>query len=173
MAGYRFSDSDNKAFARLKEGDYILEVVGFGFGLTNSNEDKVDLKVSVVNPNDLNAKPHELQIREQLTLSEKAGWRVDTFLKSCGITLEKGADVEFDQKLRGRPGCTFIDLRGLRGWASVVDEPSQKDPKKIYSKVGTWYTNKGKVAARQYPPLDGSAGPTEMSAAEPGVVVPF
>jgi hypothetical protein len=174
MAGYKFGDSDNKEFSRLKEGDYILEVVGFGFGVSNQEgaPAQVDLKVSVVNPKDLSAPPHELRIRERLTLSEKAAWRVDTFLKSCGITLAKGVDVEFDSKLRNRPGCTFVDLRGLRGWGSIVDQPSRTDPKKIYSAVGTWYTNRDKVPRREYPPLDGSQ-PSEMSAAEAGAIVPF
>lgn len=172
MAGYRFSDSDNKAFARLKEGDYILEVVGFGFGLSGDGATKIELKVAAVNPKDLAALPHETKIRENLTLSEKAGWRVDTFLKACGVNLAKGADVEFDPKLRTRPGCTFIDLRGMRGWASVIDQPGTKDKTKIYNAVGTWYTNRDKIPPRQYPALDGSA-PAEMSAADSGAVVPF
>jgi cold shock CspA family protein len=173
-AGYRFGDNDNKVFQRYKEDDYILEVVGFGFGTSNEGAPQVKLDVSAVNPKDLDALPHPTKVQCRLTLSEAAGWFADTFLKSCGVPdLKKGEDLEFNPKFRGRPGSRFIDLRGLRGWGRIIDKPGMKDKTKLYNEVGTWYTNRDKIPPRPYAPIDGSAGPTEMSAAEPGVVVPF
>jgi hypothetical protein len=46
MAGYRFTDQENKEFTLLEDGDYPLEVVGFGFGVSTNGNEQVKLKLS-------------------------------------------------------------------------------------------------------------------------------
>lgn len=154
MAGYKFQDSDNMALL-VEPGDHIIEVVGYEFTLSKvGGHQQIKLKVTNVDPATLEVIPGKsAKWQDILTLSEKALWRADTFLKSCGANVAKGADIEFDPDERDREGAVFVDLRGLRGWALVGHRADDKNPAKKYNEVVTWYTNKPKVKRRDYPPL--------------------
>jgi hypothetical protein len=170
MAGYKFTDQENKEFTLLDDGDYPLEVVGYAFGVSGSGADQVKLKLSPLDPALMEVPKGAPVFQDMLTLSERAAWRADTFLKSAGIVVPVGADVEFDPSQRKRPGCFFVDLRGLRFWARVGREESEKQKGKFFQKVVTFYTNKEKIPKRDYPPFENAQG-RELAA--DGTEIPF
>lgn len=155
MASYRFKNSENIEFVLKKPGDYPVEVIGYKFGLSQAGDGQIELSFTTIDPKSLEPAPDSGKGRERLTLSEKAAWRVDTFLKCCGVVVPIDAEVEFDPDEMEKPenaGKHFVDLRGLRGWVSIVNEPDKDKPDRKYNKVGTWYTNKPKLPKREYPP---------------------
>lgn len=171
MASYKFRDSDNLVML-IEPGDYVLEVVGYELKLSTKGDPQIEVDVVNVDPKTLDRIPGKsTKFKDTLTLSEKAGWRVDTFLKSCGIQIAKDAEVEFDPEQRD-DGKVFVDLRGLRGWALVGQEPGTKDPTKKFQKVVTWYTNKEKIARRPYPSLP-EPGAVVQEVGADGKVIPF
>lgn len=158
MASYRFTNQENLEFLLLALGDYPLEIVGLSFGLSQGGDTKVELKIANIDSKTLEEVPGKsTRFRENITLSEKAAWRMDTLLKCCGVDVKPGEVLEFDPDERQKAiaeGKRFIDLRGLRGWGAVGHEPDKNNPQKKYNKVLTWYTNKQKLPKREYPPYD-------------------
>lgn len=156
MASYRFKNSENIEFVLKKPGDYPVEIIGYKFGLSKDGDAQIELKFSTVDPKTLEPDATSGKGQERLTLSEKATWRVDTFLKCCGVVVPMDSEVEFDPDEMEKPenaGKFFVDLRGLRGWASIINEQDQNKPDRKYNKIGTWYTNKPKLPRRIYPAL--------------------
>lgn len=139
MPGYKFGDSENRVFETVAKGDYILEVVGVEFGLSEGpktrGSDTATLRVRVDG--------REAPFDERLTFHPSCEWKIDTFIKSVNLLVDgkppaKGQQIEFTDRM----------LLGLRGWATVGVKQGIKDPTKQFNEVVTWLTNKEKLVKR-------------------------
>lgn len=141
----QFEDREN--LQAIEPQDAIVEVINYAFGLSKTGgHPQVILKCRV--------EGHGVTFEEYLTSSPAGAWRIDTFLKSCGVDVKVGQNVEFDPEefeAAKAEGAVCVELQGLRGWVSIIKEPGQKDPNKFYNKVGIWYTNKAKLPRKVYP----------------------
>lgn len=141
----QFQDRENAQ--TIEPCDAIVEVINYAIGVSQrGGHPQVILKLRV--------EGHGNVIEEYLTASPNAGWRIDTFLKSCGVEVKAGENVEFDPdefEAAKAEGVLCIELQGLRGHVSIIKEPGQKDPTKFYNKIGVWYTNKPKLERKHYP----------------------
>lgn len=157
MPVYQFQDSENIP-AVVEAGDYVIRVTETKFGLSQAGNAKVDLTLQIEKTGTI--------LYDTLTFTDKAFWRIDTFLKSCGVKLAKGQGVEFDPDVEPGPGEVFIPLVGLRGWATLFVDEYPKDSGRKKNKVLMWITNKEKLARiapppRQADPMDAPLTPSE------------
>lgn len=97
MASYRFQNRDNiDQYASVPNGDYILGIEAAEVALTKKGDDKIEVQLRVVHPLPAGVEKGPL-IYDHLLFSEKASWRIDTFLKSLGKQpKEKDVVVEID-----------------------------------------------------------------------------
>jgi hypothetical protein len=136
MPNYKYGDSDN-VLLFVELGDYVVEINDVAFGLSKQGNDKIDLKLKVEKTG--------TTVYDVLTFSEKAFWRIDTCLKSCGVKIAKGEDAEFNKE-RLKEGQRYIKLIGLRGWVTLGVEEYPVGSGKKKNKVLTWLTDKEKLA---------------------------
>lgn len=139
-----FNDAENRDFKIVPEGDYIFRVTDFTSGLSKGGK-------TSGSPNyegDLFLEGPNSTIPLQLIDHPSCDWKIDTFLKSAGIKLQKGEKFEFQEDKAKEMGVRWINPLGLRGWCRVIIEHYTKDGKERQSnKVGTFYTNMEKLPA--------------------------
>lgn len=63
----------------------------------------------------LEVQDHGCRVWENLIDHETCSWKIDVFLKSCGIRLNKGEHFEFVKNRADRLNCRWIDPIGLKG----------------------------------------------------------
>lgn len=117
---------DRGGFQLLEPGDYIALVEEAKEGQSQSGNPKIDLRLNVGGAN----------VYDTLTFTENAGWRIDTFLKSCGLAPEKGQFVDLTAKM----------CEGAVARVRIGKKPGIKDPSKIYNSVEAWLTDKESLA---------------------------
>lgn len=146
-----YTDQTNKP-ALLPEGDHIFEVTKFECGISNGGKTSGSDKYEVT----LRIEPQGNTIKENLIDHESCAWKLDCFLKCCGVTIAKGERYEFRQDLAAANNCRWINPVGFRGWCRVIQEHyTTKDGKPGTSnKLGIFYTDKEKLAPIPQPDLD-------------------
>jgi hypothetical protein len=122
----RVQFQDRGGFQLLEPGDYIAFVEEANEGTSNNGNPKIDLKLSVAGAT----------VYDTLTFTENAGWRIDTFLKACGLAPEKGQFVDVTAAMCER-AC---------GRVRVGKKPGLKDSSKVYNYVDAWLTDKESLA---------------------------
>lgn len=138
-----FNDSENKV-PFVPEADYILCVTDFEIGISNGSKtsgcEKYDVTFEVEGKGS--------KCFEQLIDHPNNIWKIDTFLKSAGITLKKGESYSFNKAEAEEKGIRWINPIGLRMWARLhVEEYSPKGSteKRKKNKVSCFYTDKAKL----------------------------
>lgn len=131
-----------------KPGDYILQVTGFEKGLSKgaktSGSDKFTLKLLVEQTGS--------KMRDDLVMTDNKFFAAknDCFLKSCGVKISNGQSFEFDREEAEKTGAQYVDLIGLRGWATIGyddgDANKARPEGQKYNKVLVWITNREKLA---------------------------
>lgn len=140
-----FKDQENKTFKLLPPGDYVYRVKTFESGLQTGQGKTVGSPFWELH---LEIEGHDCTVFERLIDHAVCDYKIDTFLKSSGVTVPKGTAFEFDQQAADASGAVHIDIIGLRGWCSLlVDEyqPAGKPEKQKRNKVACFYTNKPKL----------------------------
>jgi len=157
---FKFQDSENIPRV-VKDGDYIVEVIQADFGISKKGNDMVKLRLRIL--------PENVMVFDTLVFTDDAAWKVDTFLKSCGVKLNKGDNVEFDPKnfndsrlqddlegdiapthgetydLSNGGNAVFVAIIGLRGWATLKGEEYPIGSGKKTMRVVCWLTDRKKV----------------------------
>lgn len=143
-----FNDSENMV-QLVPEGDYRFKVVQFDEGISSgaktagSTMFKSKLQIELSKPGEQGPTLFENFIDHSAT-----AWRIDTFLKSCGVKIPKGAAFEFDRETAIRKKALHVNPYGLRGWCRLVVEdykPSNSTQTKQKNKVAAFYTDKEKL----------------------------
>jgi hypothetical protein len=137
MPSYQFGNQENKVyFDPSLVGDRIVEVIKCEFGVTKERgDDKMTLTVR--------ADGSDVDMLEVMVFTEKAAWKIDTFVKSANLLIS-GKPPKLDENIE----FTEPMVVGLRGWATIgIEEFTAKDgTKKMSNKVKFWLTNKEKLA---------------------------
>jgi len=137
MPNYKFTNQENKTF-EIPPGDYILEVVACEFGIKReSGDERMDLKLQVEGRDNI--------IYETLTFTEKAAWKIDTFVKSTNLLIDgkppaPNQEIQFEESM----------LVGLRGWATIYIDEYPAGSGKRRNKVRVWITNKEKLPKNEF-----------------------
>lgn len=113
---------DRGGFQLLEPGDYIAFVAEAREGTSQNGNPKIDLKLEV----------NGATVYDTLTFTENAGWRIDTFLKACGLAPEKGQFVEVTAGM-----CERAVAR-----VRIGRRPGRKDPGKVFNSVEAWLTDR-------------------------------
>jgi len=138
-----FQDSENVSYELLKPGDYILTVFEFTTDLSSSagatnGKDRFNIV--------FNVEGETTKVRETLYDAPTTIWKIDAFLKACGIrNLKKGQAFHFEKEKAEQMGIPWINPMGLRCEAEIVNETyrstrSGKDV--VKNKVETYYTDR-------------------------------
>jgi hypothetical protein len=92
----------------------------------------------------------DTKIRETLIDHESCIWKIDSFLKACGIRqLKKGQAFHFEKDKAEKLGVPWINPMGLRCPALIAHDQytSTKSGKEVTKNVvGTYYTDKEPLA---------------------------
>jgi hypothetical protein len=97
-----------------------------------------------------------------LFFTEKAEWRIDTFLRAFGLAPKVGEELDFNEE--------FCEQRviGARGNVSLIRVPSQKREGVFYNEVASYITNKPAPArAPKIDPADVPAAKAAPQKAQP------
>lgn len=126
-----------------KPGDYILRCVEFQKGLSKGaktgGSDKYEAEFLV--------EATGSKLIEFFIDHSSCVWKLELWLKACGITLKKGEGFDFDQESATANGTRYIDPIGLRAHATIGMRPSKEagqSPK--WNEVVAWITNKEKLS---------------------------
>lgn len=136
MPKYIFQDSENLTFETIPEGDYPFEIVDADEAVQSQGKTKgsdvINLKVRIFKDDTFAEKL--AQWKEQLIFHSSCFWKVDTFMKACGLARGsvKGEEIEVTDK----------NILGRRGWCGVGLKPSTSDPTREFNYVAIWYTDK-------------------------------
>lgn len=132
-----FTDSENN-FKVVPEGDYILTVFEFQTGLSSGKKtggcEKFEVTFLI---GDTGA-----QMKENLIDHESCLWKIDSFLKACGIrNLKKGQAFHFEKAKAEELGVPWINPMGLRCSAQVGHETymSTRSNKEVTKNVVVTY----------------------------------
>jgi hypothetical protein len=147
-----FHDSENRPPAVLfKPGDYKFTVTDFEIGMSNGGKTSGCPQYSMALSVDVDK---GATVYETLTddsdkgKNSKCAWRIDTWLKCCGVKLAKGQSFEFRQDEANTNGVPWVNPIGLRGWAAFHQEsyiPKGSTEPRFSMKVRTFYTDKEKL----------------------------
>jgi hypothetical protein len=141
-----FNDSEPQG-ELLPEGDYLLTVESMqqvlSRGPKTAGADVYEFKFRATKDGRMSF------VKDNLIDAPSSAWKLDIFLKACGLKLAKGEPWEFAESVAAKKGCKWIDPLQLRCWAHVyVDTYKRTDGSQGQSnKVGTYLLNKGVVAA--------------------------
>lgn len=141
----QFKDSENKQLSS-PPGDYILRVLSYDKKLSKGAKtagcELYELKIGVEKNGAVVS-----ELYDNLIDHDSCHWRWDVFLKSCGIKINKGESYTFDADDAAQQEIRHIEIRGLRGWATIGMKPSQTvgQPSK-FNEVVSWITNREKLA---------------------------
>lgn len=137
-----FQDSEGlPPIVVVPEGDYTLTVWQFKTDLSSGSKTRGCPRYNIV----FNIDGHEAQCREQLIDHPSCAWKIDTFLKSCGIRkLPKGQDFEFNKEEAEERGVPWVNPMGLRCHAQLIQDTYTNASGKEYTnnKVSIYYTDK-------------------------------
>ncbi|HPA19495.1 MAG TPA: DUF669 domain-containing protein [Verrucomicrobiae bacterium] len=122
----RVQFQDRGGFQLLEPGNYIAIVAEAREGTSNAGNPKIDLKLNI----------NEVIVFDQLVFTENAGWKIDTFLKACGLAPAKGEFVEL----------TADKCLNAVGRVRIGTKPGLKDPSKVYNCVDAWLCDKESIA---------------------------
>lgn len=122
----RVQFQDRGGFQLLEPGNYIAIVAEAREGTSNAGNPKIDLKLDVSG----------VTVFDQLVFTENAGWKIDTFLKACGLAPEKGAFLD----------VTAAMCERAVGRVRIGTKPGLKDPSKVYNCVDGWLCDKESIA---------------------------
>jgi hypothetical protein len=111
-----------EGLGHLEPGPYFWKVTKAEHQYSKNGDEQFVLTLLVGNQG------VQAEIKEFLTFSEKAYWRVEAFLKSAGMYAGDGVDIHFEA----------LDCVGLHGSCTVKDEPGRNDPSKTYSRIDRW-----------------------------------
>lgn len=137
-----YTDQTN-APSLLPEGDYIFEVtdyeVGMAKGAKTAGSDIYILKLNIEGKGNT--------IEERLIDHPSTLWKMDCFLKCCGVEILKGESYEFRKQIAEGTGVRFVKLEGLRGWCRIVVESYVKrdNSEGKANRVAIFYTDKEKL----------------------------
>jgi hypothetical protein len=137
MPTHIFGDKENNSFELVPDGDYEFEVVKCDFEISaasDTNGSEV-MKLSL----SLSGKPGT-NIMDKLTFHPKWDWKVDTFMKCCGMKAQKGDQIEFTEQT----------VLGLRGIAKICVKGYKKrdGSQGTANNVACFYTDKQKLPKR-------------------------
>lgn len=136
-----FTDSEF-AFQVVPEGDYTLTVFEFSTDLSTGKKTNGSERFNVV----FNIEGTGSKVRETLIDHESCLWKIDAFLKACGIRqLKKGQAFHFEKDRAEELGVPWINPMGLRCQAQIgIDHyTSQRSGKEVEKNVVvTYYTDK-------------------------------
>jgi len=139
-----FQDSENY-YALVPAGDYILCVYEFSSDLSSGKKTAGSKRYNIT----FNIEGTDSRIKESLIDHESCGWKIDTFLKSCGIrNLEKGQGWEFEKDEAEKTGRPWINPMGLRCHAALVHDSymTPRGDEKTKNKVSAFYTDREYLA---------------------------
>ena len=136
----KFNDSENQAPIQ-PDGDYIFRVIEFSSGISAGSKTRGsdDYKLT------LELEPSGAKVNERLIDHPSCDWKIDTFLKSAGVQIAKGAAFEFQENRAIASGVPFINPIGLRGWCRIHTETYAKKGEPAEDK-GKWTGKSNKVA---------------------------
>ena len=160
----RYEDRENMPDL-IEPGEYMFKVLaielGISAGAKTVGSDKFDLKLAIP------AKGGYVMY-DALIDHDCISWRIDTFVKSCGIKIAKGQTFSFVKEDTGVPGehCPV----GCFGWCVVrVSEFTTKTGgKKSKNEIAVYLTDRAKIA-REVPVV----APESQSAHAEGEEDPF
>jgi hypothetical protein len=136
-----FKDAESP-FTVVPEGDYVLAVCQFSQDYSSGPSTSGAKRFNIV----FKIEGTDSKVKEQLIDHPKTDWKIDLFLKACGIrSLPKDSEFEFIKKDAEEKGVPWINPMGLRCPAFVAQETytSQKSGREITKNVvGTYYTDK-------------------------------
>jgi hypothetical protein len=137
-----FQDSESVSYPVVPEGDYILTVFEFATDLSSGKKTAGCERFNVV----FNIEGTDSKLRETLLDHESCIWKIDSFLKGCGIrSLKKGQAFHFEKDKAEEAGIPWINPMGLRCHALVGQETyvSPRSGKEVTKNVVvTYYTDK-------------------------------
>lgn len=152
-----FQDQDNREFIVVPPGDYVFRVARLTCGTSNGAKtrgcDQYDLELLLEGTGAV--------VFDTLIDHRDTSWKLDVFLRCCGVRLPRGAAWDFNQRRCQQKGWHWVDPDGLRGWAKITQEPvMQKDPRTglytmpkigkdgqalMRNRVGRYYTDREKL----------------------------
>jgi len=142
-----FNDAENKQpNVIVPDGDYIFKVIGFATaiskGAKTAGSDVFDLTLEIENA-------PGTTVWESLIDHESTGWKLDCFIKSAGVQLDKGEGYSFMKSEAAQKKWRWINPFGLRGWCRITSEEytGARDGKKhTKNRVAIFYTDKPKLS---------------------------
>lgn len=135
-----FQDSES-AYAVVPEGDYVLCVYEFTSDISTGQKTRGCERFNIV----FNIEGTDSKVKEQLLDHDSCLWKIDTFLKSCGIrTLQKGQSFHFEKEKAEELGVPWINPMGLRCHAALVHDTytSSRGNEVTKNKVAAYYTDR-------------------------------
>jgi hypothetical protein len=161
----RFHNEEARTFEVLKPDDYALTVFEFSTGLSTGEKTKNSECYDIV----FKVEGHDgARVYEKLIDHPTTLWKVNLFIKACGIVLEENEDYHFEQHIAEKLGYAWINPMGLRCWATlgVRSYPGRSgrdievnniatyivDPKKGFLKTDPELRNKPTKTPRTTPP---------------------
>lgn len=139
-----YNDNTNQP-TLLPPGDYIFTVEEFECGISKggktSGSDKYDMKLKIESGQSTGI------VRDNLIDHPSCNWKMDCFLKCCGVQIAKGESYEFRHDLSQANDVRWVNPIGLRGWANVIVEDyvtASGKPGKS-NRVAIYYTDKEKL----------------------------
>lgn len=136
-----FTDSEF-AYQTVPEGDYVLTVFEFTTDLSSGKKTNGCERFNVV----FNIEGTSSKVRETLIDHESCLWKIDAFLKACGIrSLKKGQAFHFEKERAEELEVPWINPMGLRCHAQLgIDTyTSQRSGKEVEKNVvNTYYIDK-------------------------------
>jgi hypothetical protein len=168
-----FQDRENKPPAKLfPDGDYTFTVVDCDFSIGKGTETngcpQVNLELAV---DGADATAYDTLTDDSDKMRPKCAWRIDVFLKCCGIVIKKGEAFEFRQDEANHSGVRYINPIGLRGaayFAKNTYTPKGSTEAKSNMKVRTYYTDRPKL-----PPDEKLRGAADAAAEAADENTPF
>jgi hypothetical protein len=139
----KFGDAENKVMM-VPEGDYVFCVIDFESKISSGGKTSGSDMYAVT----LEIEPKGSRCFENLIDHPSTGWKLDCFLKSCGVKLGIGEGFEFNETLAKNNGVRFIDPMGLRGWCRLNVEEYPVGSGKKKNRVEVFYIDKPKLPAR-------------------------
>lgn len=102
-------------FKLLPEGEHKLDIVEARAKMSSTGNEMINLKLE----ND------EGSATDNLVFTEKAFWKLSQFVKSMGVDLASGQEIDLEPE----------KLIGKAVTANISHEPDQKDPSKVWARV--------------------------------------
>jgi len=134
MAQYTFTGQKAKVFEPLEPGDYKFVVVDFEFGTSQAGNEVLKLTLET---------DAGKRFFDTLVFTDKAFWKIDTFLTAIGKAPKVGLtfvfDAQFAQSLIGCNGTATLGIRTGNDSKKYNEVKCYRDPLEMSAAVG----NKG------------------------------